>query len=425
MDENKITISWDDLRTRQVEQRVSAMQAMRRNREYAAITDAAADEPKKFKSLWYNSAVYMSLFGLVGGLLAWVCGTALHFKNSALVEAGEARHRIEEVRVAAQAGKMTKDEKDLALKLIESDYAHNPYLGVYLDESLTDAQKKAAIAKIEDKNRVRAFISNILAFCVSGMLIALALSIADPLVSRNIPSAIINGSVGATLGIVGGVVVAFFAEKMYRSLGGDDGSITTSRMILARAVQWGVVGFFLTLAPGLVMRNGKKLVIGAIGGLIGGAVGGALFDIIRNATDNNKDLGWLVSLCAIGTLAGLFGALVETAARSGWLKVTGGLIAGKQFILYRNPTFIGSSPDNQIYLFKDHNVGRRHAAIHIVKGGFELEDLPLGVATMVNNRPITRARLRSGDQIQVGGTRFVFQEKQPSDLAPKGNGKRH
>ena len=70
MDDNKITISWDELRTRQVEQRVSAMQAMRRNREYAQVTDAAPEEPRKFKSLWYNAAVYVTIFGLLGGLFA-------------------------------------------------------------------------------------------------------------------------------------------------------------------------------------------------------------------------------------------------------------------------------------------------------------------------------------------------------------------
>src|SRR5262249_18225299 len=107
---------------------------------------------------------------------------------------------------------------------------------------------------------------------------------------------------------------------------------------------------------------------------------------------------------------------IENAAKSGWLKVTAGLIAGKQFILYRNPTFIGSSPDNQIYLFKDGQVGRRHAAIHIVRGGFQVEELPLARATLINGRTITRTKLRNGNQVQIGGTRFVFQEKQPSTL---------
>ena len=95
MDDNKITISWDELRTRQVEQRVSAMQAMRRNREYAQVTDAAPEEPRKFKSLWYNAVVYMTAFGLLGGLLAWTCGTILRFKNSDFVEASVFSHGIE------------------------------------------------------------------------------------------------------------------------------------------------------------------------------------------------------------------------------------------------------------------------------------------------------------------------------------------
>jgi predicted component of type VI protein secretion system len=103
--------------------------------------------------------------------------------------------------------------------------------------------------------------------------------------------------------------------------------------------------------------------------------------------------------------------LIENAAKNGWVKVTAGLIAGKQFILYRNPTFIGSGPECPIYLFRDGQVGKRHAAIHIVPGGFELENLPLGSQTLVNGKPITRARLRSGDEIKIGMTSFRFQEK--------------
>jgi len=420
MDENKISISWDDLRTRKVEQRVSAMQAMRRNREYAQITDAAPEPPKRLKNLWYNAAIYMSLFGLLGGLAAWGCGTMLHFKNSARIEARNAKGEIEKVRSDVL---LTPENRSMIVDQMAREFRNNPYFVIYVNEAMSDAQKKAAIERISTRDKNREFISNVLVFGISGMLIAMFLSFAEPLVSRNIPSAIINGSVGATLGIVGGVIVALFAEKLYAALGGVDGSVTSGRQIFARSIQWGVVGLFLTLGPGLVMRNGKKLLIGATGGLAGGAVGGALFDVIRNMT-GSQDLSWLVGLGCIGLVAGLASALVESAAKSGWLKVTAGLIAGKQFILYRNPTFIGSSPDNQIYLFKDPSVGRRHAAIHIVNGGCELEDLPLGVATTVNGRPISRTRLRGGDQIQVGGTRFVFQEKQPSDLAPKRNGRK-
>src|SRR5205085_4538797 len=129
------------------------------------------------------------------------------------------------------------------------------------------------------------------------------------------------------------------------------------------------------------------------------------------------DLGKLAALCAIGVVAGLATGLIENAAKTGWVRVISGLIAGKQFILYRNPTFIGSGPDCQIYLFKDDKVGRRHAAIHLVPGGFELEDLPLGAPTVINGKPAKRARLRPGDRISLGSTTFLLHEKRPSTLA--------
>ena len=124
----------------------------------------------------------------------------------------------------------------------------------------------------------------------------------------------------------------------------------------------------------------------------------------------------MVAMLAIGLFAGLATGIIENAAKTGWVKVVAGLIAGKQFILYRNPTFLGSGPDCQIYLFKDPQVGRRHAAIHIVPGGFELEDLPLGTSTLVNGKAVQRARLRNGDRIQIGSTALVFQEKTPAGV---------
>src|SRR5438067_2317690 len=119
----KITINWEDLRSRQVEQRLCAMQAVNRNREYAQLTDAAPEPWKEF-------------------------------------------------------------------------------------------------------------ISSVLVFGVSRMLIASALSMAESVVSRNFPLAIVSGSIGATIGIVGGIVVALFAERMHRLLGGSDGSITSAHQIL-------------------------------------------------------------------------------------------------------------------------------------------------------------------------------------------------
>ena len=247
------------------------------------------------------------------------------------------------------------------------------------------------------------------------MLIAVCLAVAEPLVDRNTRQLMINGTIAASVGLVGGVAAALVVEKLYNALanGLSDGGIAMWQQMLARSLTWGILGMFLTIAPGLVMRNSRKLMIGLFGGLIGGLVGGALFDPVASWTDNTH-LSRGVALIAIGLVAGGCTGLIENAAKTGWLKVTAGLIAGKQFILYRNPTFIGSGPECQIYLFRDAKVGRRHAAVHLVPGGIELENLPLGATTLVNGKPVERVRLRHGDTVQIGGTGFLFQEKKRS-----------
>ena len=161
---------------------------------------------------------------------------------------------------------------------------------------------------------------------------------------------------------------------------------------------------------GVVLKNWKRLGIGLAGGFLGGLIGGLLFDPISFVT-NSAVQSRFVAIVAIGVFAGLGTGLIETAAKAGWLRVVAGLIAGKQFIIYKNPTYIGSSPQCEIYLFKDPQVGPRHAAIHSIAGGYEIEDLQSPTSTFVNGRSIVRTRLRSGDQVQIGGTILQFQEK--------------
>ena len=129
----------------------------------------------------------------------------------------------------------------------------------------------------------------------------------------------------------------------------------------------------------------------------------------------------LAALAAIGGLTGVATGLIEQAAKRGWLHVTAGLIAGKQFILYRNPTFIGSSPRCEVYLFKDPDVSPQHAALHRIPGGFELEDLGSATGTKVNGRAVKRIRLRGGDQVRIGATCFLFQERARATPAEAGH----
>src|SRR5690606_33758077 len=132
-----------------------------------------------------------------------------------------------------------------------------------------------------------------------------------------------------------------------------------NREVLVSAITWGIMGLFIATAPGILLRNGKRLLIGMAGGLVGGLIGGALYEPIKRAMGDADLAMWgehvsrLVAIVSIGLIAGFGTGLLENVAKTGWMKVKEGLIAGKQFVLYRDPTYIGSAPNCHVYLFKD------------------------------------------------------------------------
>jgi hypothetical protein len=411
MTREKLTISWDDLHSDKVESKLQQLEAISAAKEHyeKASEPVPGSNIKSRSSIWYNTVVYMSVFGLLGGLLGWGFGEIMHFRPNARMEA---RELIEAHRAVSSLSLDGSDspQEERSLRELERAGRDNPYFMVYLDKHLSEDQKEQKLASISQRDDWKDFLANVLFFGVSGMMIAVALGIAEPVVDRNVSGAIMNGSVAAVLGLAGGVTVSLFVDRLQILIGGGVSDAGMVRQMIARVITWGVLGLFLSAAPGVLMRNRKKLLIGMAGGLIGGLIGGLLFDPIARFADN-AHLSRLIAIVAIGVIAGLGTGLIENAVKNGWFKVTEGLIAGKQFVLYRNPTFIGSSPLCHIYLFKDPVVGRRHAAVHIIPGGFELEDLPLGGKTLVNGRPIARTRLRNGDRVQIGSTAFTFQEK--------------
>lgn len=410
-EEQPIKIAWDDLTTRKVDQRLREQEAVARNRKQAEMNPLTTAQARgKGGSIWRNTVVILSLFGLLGGLLAWAAGEAC-FTTDPHIEAAQQESLINQLREEGLQGKRDPAVVERSIAEIKSENADNPFFALDTDATLTREQRQSKLAEIEQKQRAKQFISNLLSYGLYGLLISICLSIAEPVSDRNYAGALINFFVGAASGVVGGVVVSTFIDYVYRTMmAGVSDANRGSAQIFAHAMKWGVLGLFLTIGPGLVMRNIKKLAIGLVGGLVGGFIGGTLYDPIYSIIGNDH-ISKLAALLAIGLFAGLGTGLIENAAKAGWVKVTAGLITGKQFILYRNPTFIGSGPECPIYLFRDPQVGKRHAAIHIVPGGFELENLPLGGETLVNGKPITRSRLRGGDEIGVGITRFVFHEK--------------
>jgi len=422
--QQRLTITWDELNSAAVEEKLrqqSTRAQVADHYEHAQVTATAQRRQTLWTTLWYNTLFYTGVFGAIGGIFGWARGMILHLRPNAQMDARGLISAYQEIQRDASYGRWTKRQADQALAELRNEGKGNPYFAIFVNDALSDEQKEAQRKQLAHRDEWKDFFANLLFYGFSGMMIAACLGMADAFVERNWPAVVSNASVGAVAGLVGGMTVALFVEQLYqRILGGMGAEPSSARQVLARAVEWGVLGFFLSAAPGLLLRSPRKLLIGLAGGLIGGIVGGLLFvpierladsDLVSGYISNGQALSRLIGLIAIGALAGVGTGLLEHVVKSGWFKVTAGIIAGKQFVLYRNPTYIGSSPQCHIYLFKDPQVGRRHAAVHILSGAFEIEDLPLGAKTFVNGRPVTRTRLRNGDRVQVGQTAFRFQEK--------------
>ena len=422
MADDKIRISWDEVQSTQVDEQIKRQAAVARaaqqvqqfaNSPMPPLPQATV--PTTAKSWLYNSLIYMALFGGIGGFFGWTCGEVVELiLPNLLEEAREVIQALSEVTTAERKGEVSSAESTKLQEDLLERHHSNPYVVIIRNRSLSDAEQERQVKVRKEKDETRQALQQFLFFAIIAMPLAFCLSIGDPVMGRNWTGALICGSVALMLGLLGGGVVSLFINKLYQALGGGNAANFGLQMA-ARAIGWSLLGAFMTIAPGVVMRNIKRLAIGLAGGSIGGLVGGVLFDPLIALT-HNAVVSRFVVIVAIGILAGVGTGVIENAAKSGWLKVVAGLIAGKQFVLYRNPTIIGSSPQCEIYLFKDPQVGPRHAALHTVGRGFEIESLHPGGATFVNGQPILRARLRNGDQVQIGSTAFVFQEKERTQL---------
>lgn len=420
MQNEKLTVSWDEVNSPDIDAKLKEQESKSREDAFtspAMSMNAAQLKSEQRTSIWYNTVFAMAFFGCLGGLLAWGAGELIQLKPLTRVKYLEELKTAQEqwdavLRIQRRfAAGIDKTRARFEIEEWERVAAPNPYFQILRNTSLTADQKNVEIEKQHANYDTKAFIAKILAYGLIGMIIAFCLTAAEPLIDRNFHGVLVNGAVGAMLGLFGGVIVSLFVDRLHAALGGTESAdLDTWQQLLANAIKYGVVGSFLLIAPGLLMRNFKKLAVGLVGGFVGGVIGGALLAPVAKWTGNEM-VSRAIAFIAIGLVAGMATGLIENAAKTGWVKVIQGFIAGKQFILYRGTTYIGSSPDCHIYLFKDPAIGRRHAAVHIVPGGFDLEDLPLGSPTYVNGKPVSRIRLRSGDQVQVGSTAFTFQEK--------------
>ncbi len=105
--------------------------------------------------------------------------------------------------------------------------------------------------------------------------------------------------------------------------------------------------------------------------------------------------------------------LEETQNQTGqnyYLQLTEGDLEQKEFALKEN-TSIGRSSANDIPL-KAPKVSRQHAAINLYNNQYILIDLKSSNGVYVNGAKVDECVLNNGDEISVGGYKFLFLKKQ-------------
>jgi Inner membrane component of T3SS, cytoplasmic domain len=271
-------------------------------------------------------------------------------------------------------------------------------------------------------------LAAILLFPTVAGCVGLFLGSAEGIICRNAYRAVKCGIVGLGVGFLGGLAVLIptgivftlmsaLAFSLWEDPTPDQMPTGLALLVLmmGRATAWSIVSIPAGIGQGIALREKKIIINGLVGAMLGGLLGGLLFDpisLVLITADGQAMYSRAVGFGVIGAAVGLFVGLVEGWTKTAWLMMRKGPLAGKQFILFKDTTTLGSSPKADIYLFKDDGIEPRHAQIINRGGRFEIEDCNSPDGTYVNGIPTTRRLLEDGDQIVLGKTVLEFSLKE-------------
>jgi Inner membrane component of T3SS, cytoplasmic domain len=247
------------------------------------------------------------------------------------------------------------------------------------------------------------------------MLMCVGFGVAESTVERSLKKALLRGVLALPLGLVLGFVFYFMANMIYSvalKICYEAGAQTfhNPAVWIARGIAWMVFGAAGGVVYGIVGQSSKKGYYGVIGGMIGAGIGGLIFDPIAMVA-KSAVLSRGVGFALVGLATGVAMGLVESALKDRWFYVTAGPLAGKQFILYKSETRIGSRQECDIYLFKDPNILPLHAQIQITGARVQLR--ATGPVHCAGQSVSTRV-LQDGDLLQIGRYSFRYKEKHRS-----------
>ena len=137
--QDKITVTWNDLTSRRVDQRLKEQEALSRNREYARMDESSVPVPAVaphvplWARVWRNSIFALALFGLVGGLVAWGCGALVQFKDNGQADAVNRLRHVEQLADAQRRnpGLLSPEQAWTAIEsATEQGRRENPYFAL-------------------------------------------------------------------------------------------------------------------------------------------------------------------------------------------------------------------------------------------------------------------------------------------------------
>jgi hypothetical protein len=246
-------------------------------------------------------------------------------------------------------------------------------------------------------------------------LMCMAFGISESIVERSVRKALLRGALALPLGILLGFIFEMMAETIYGlglriSFEAGAQTMRNPALWVVRGVAWTVFGAAGGVVYGIVGQSTKKGTYGVLGGALGAGLGGVIFNPIALAT-HGGGVSRAVGFALVGLATGVGMGLVESALKDRWLYVVAGPLAGKQFILYKSETSIGSRQESDIYLFKDPNILPRHAAISISGARVTLQATG---SVLWAGQPVHTRVLQDGDLLQVGRYAFRYKEKHRS-----------
>jgi hypothetical protein len=246
-------------------------------------------------------------------------------------------------------------------------------------------------------------------------LMCIGFGISESIVERSVRKALLRGALALPLGIFLGFIFDMMAETIYSmgmrlSYEAGAQSMRNPALWIVRCLAWTVFGAAGGVIYGIVGQSTKKGTYGVLGGVLGAGLGGLIFNPIAMATHGGA-VSRAVGFALLGLATGVGMGLVESALKDRWLYVVAGPLAGKQFILYKTETNMGSRQESDIYLFKDPNILPRHASITISGARVMLHATG---SVIWAGQPVHDRVLQDGDLLQIGRYAFRYKEKHRS-----------